>query len=190
MLLGELRIAMAGSAGARQIRRVSLGFWIARRQHRVYVAVAALAGLLAHRRVHAGRDSVSGFGMAGVAFHLSGLGGVRIGVLIGVAVRAGKASVHTGLKAGGLVVVAGEAFGAFGSARAQDIKRQGEGKRDCGTPFHRAPPYFFSCAPPVEPWGGGSIPSSVKIFGFFSPTANRSWQVAQSLVIVRPSALV
>src|SRR5260370_26463724 len=34
------------------------------------------------------------------------------------------------------------------------------------------------------------IPNSVRIFGSFSPTAKRSWHVAQSFEIVRPSALV
>jgi hypothetical protein len=43
--------------------------------------------------------------------------------------------------------------------------------------------------PPALP-EGGAIPRSVKIFGFFSLTASKSWQVAQSFEIVRPSALV
>ena len=151
------------------------------------VAMAALARLGARGSMDAGRDASHRIIVAGIAFHLGHLLGVRVFVNRIVAVGAGKTAVHAGLEAGALVVVAAEALFALGRASCRNIQSARERKSRRGTPFHGT---SYLVAPPVEGAGEGFMPSSVKIFGFFSLTAKRSWQAAQSFEIERPSALV
>jgi len=69
--------------------------------------MAALAGLLTYVRMYAGGDSAHRLRVAGIAFYFGSIPGVRVCVLIGVAVGSGQTSVHAGLKACALFVVAG-----------------------------------------------------------------------------------
>ena len=113
VLLGELRITMAGSAGARQVRWISAGFRIARRQelrgHRHgspgKAARSPWRGRSRRRRRpdRCDRCRTSPGPLSPGAGNL-----VR-----GMTIRAGQASMHAGLKAGALVIVAGEALGAL-----------------------------------------------------------------------------
>ena len=176
MLLGEFLVAMAGPAGSRQIQRIDRRFRVFHVHDGVDVAVTGCAGLLAGARVHARRQRRSGVGVTGAATDFGHLIRVRKALDIGVTAGAAHSRVDAGMKRSALLVVAllAQRIGRGRRREGPGVRDENQRNKSRRDAFHGFLPLAGSGA-----GAGGSVlgacpgtrSRSVKIFGFFSPTA-------------------